>query len=147
MYIFIYISIYIYKYLYISIYIYWKKERNVLCSIAKEHNVLVFFKSLQKNVAFFAFFYLLCKRMLRSLHSFGFRKSPKTRNKMLYNLSISQRQAKSHINPYLHLLKIKDHLRKFSFITNFLDWRVSCLKTGTLVPMPADPVFTHSHTQ
>ena len=50
---------------------------------------------LQKNVAFFAFFYVLCKRMLRSLRSFTFlrkerkrthrsfgsHKSPKTRKK------------------------------------------------------------------
>ena len=36
-----------------------KKERNILRSFAKEQNVL-------------AFFYVLCKRMLRSLHSFTF---------------------------------------------------------------------------
>ena len=41
----------------------------------------------------------------------------------------------------------KDHPRKYSFVTISLDWRVSWLKTGTLVPMPADPVFTHFHTQ
>ena len=29
-------------------------------------------RSLQKNVAFFAFFYVLCKRTLRSLRSFAF---------------------------------------------------------------------------
>ena len=63
-YIYIYISIYVYLYiyLYISMYIYiyiLKKERNVLRSFAKERNVL-------------AFFYVLCKRTLRSLHSFTF---------------------------------------------------------------------------
>ena len=36
-----------------------KKERNVLRSFAKEQNAL-------------AFFYVLCKRMLNSLHSFTF---------------------------------------------------------------------------
>ena len=36
-----------------------KKERNVLRSFAKERNILVFF-------------YVLCKRMLRSLRSFTF---------------------------------------------------------------------------
>ena len=50
-----YIFIYI---LYIYIYI-LKKERNVLRSFAKERNVL-------------AFFYILCKRMFRSLRSFTF---------------------------------------------------------------------------
>ena len=54
-----------------------KKERNVLRSFAKEQNVLAFFyvlckrtlRSLQMNVAFF---YVLCKRTLRSLRSFSF---------------------------------------------------------------------------
>ena len=54
----IYIYIYVYIYLYISVYI-LKKERNVLRSFAKEGNVL-------------AFSYVLCKRVLRSLHSFMF---------------------------------------------------------------------------
>ena len=51
--------VYLYIYLYISIYIYiyiFKKERNVLRSFAQEQNVL-------------AFFNVLCKRTLRSLHS------------------------------------------------------------------------------
>ena len=44
----------------------------------------VLLRSLQKNAAFFAFFYNLCKRMLRSLRSersFGSHKLPKTRKK------------------------------------------------------------------
>ena len=49
-----------YIYIYISIYIYiLKKERNGLRSFAKERNIL-------------AFFYILCKRTLRSLNSFTF---------------------------------------------------------------------------
>ena len=67
---YIYLYIYIYIYLYISIYIYiniLKKERNVLHSFAS-----VLLCSLQKNVAFFAFFYFLCKRTLHSLRSFLF---------------------------------------------------------------------------
>ena len=44
-----------------------------LRSFAKERYVLcILFRSLQKNMAFSAFFYNLCKRMLRSLHSFTF---------------------------------------------------------------------------
>ena len=85
--IYIYISIYISIYksiylnisisLYISIYIYWRKKTRVgYAFFSKECNVLrsfVFFCkrtlhslcSLQKNVAFFAFFYVLCV-LLRS---------------------------------------------------------------------------------
>ena len=59
---------------------FFAKERNVLC---------VLLRSLQKNVTFF---YVLCKRTLRSFtvlrkerkrmyHSFGSHKSPKTRKK------------------------------------------------------------------
>ena len=59
-YIYLYISIYQYIYIYISINIYFKKERGLGMS------------SLQKNVACFAFFYILCKRMLCSLRSFMF---------------------------------------------------------------------------
>ena len=68
----------------------------LLHSFAKEYCVLcLLLRSLQNNVAFFAFFYILCKRSLRSLRSFmflrkerkrmhrsfGFHKSPKTRKK------------------------------------------------------------------
>ena len=75
----IYIYIYLYIAIYISIYI-LKKERNVLPFFlrsfpffAKERYVLrVLFRSLQKNVTFFAFFSVLLKKMLRSLHSFPF---------------------------------------------------------------------------
>ena len=77
-------------YLYISIFIYiyilkkrmrvghafFSKERNVLRSFAKERCILL--RSLQKNVKFFAFFFVLKKRMH---HSFGFHKSPKTQKK------------------------------------------------------------------
>ena len=38
-------------------------------------------RSFQKNVPFFAFFSVLLKRTERSLRSFGFHKSPKTREK------------------------------------------------------------------
>ena len=63
------------------------------CKRTKRSCVLL--RSLQENVAFFAFFSILCKRMLRFLHSFlffrkerkktersfVFHKSPKTRKK------------------------------------------------------------------
>ena len=79
-----FIAIYIYIYIYISIYIYIyiykkrtrvghafvSKERNVLRSFAKERCVLL--HSFQNYVAFFAFFYVLCKRTLHSLRSFTF---------------------------------------------------------------------------
>ena len=67
----------------------------LLHSFAKEHCILcILLRSLQKNVAFFALFYVLCKRMLRALHSFmffrkkgkrthrsfGSHKSPKSKN-------------------------------------------------------------------
>ena len=115
----LYISIYIYIYL-ISIYIYWKKERRLgmqsfqknatfcilLCSFVKELCILL--HSLQKKVAFFAFFYILCKRMLHSLcyftflrkqhkkkhHSFGFHKSPKTWKK---NVACFKRTQKNDV--------------------------------------------------
>ena len=71
-YISIYIYIYIYICLYISIYI-LKKERNVLAFFWKRtKRSCVLFRSLQKNVALFAFFSVLCKRMLRSLRYFLF---------------------------------------------------------------------------
>ena len=68
-----------------------------LRSFAKECCVLL--RSLQTNVAFFALFYVLCKRPLRSLrsftflrkelkrmhHSFGFHKSPKTQKRRQKN--------------------------------------------------------------
>ena len=41
----------------------------------------VLLHSLQKNVAFFAFFYVLCKRTEHSLRSFGSHKSPKAQTK------------------------------------------------------------------
>ena len=71
----------IYLYIYIE-----KKNEDWACvllrSFAKERCILcvlcVLLRSLQKNVAFFAFFYALKKRMHRS---FGFHKSPKTRKK------------------------------------------------------------------
>ena len=64
--------------MYINIY----KERNVFaffCKRTKRSHILL--SSLQKNVAFFTFFSVLCKRTLRSLRSFGSHKSPKTRKK------------------------------------------------------------------
>ena len=80
LYISIYISIYIYIYLYIFLYIsiyisiyILKKERNVLAFFCKRtERSCVLFRSLQKNVAFFAFFSVLCKRTLRSLRFFPF---------------------------------------------------------------------------
>ena len=81
-YIFISIYIYIYIYLYISIYIYWRKKRNILtffCKRTKRSHILL--HSLQKNVAFFAFFSILCRRTLHSLRSFGSHKSLKPRKK------------------------------------------------------------------
>ena len=59
-----YISIFIYIYLYLTIYIYiyifWKKERGLgMRSFQKNATFLHFFAFLQKNVAFFAFFYVL----------------------------------------------------------------------------------------
>ena len=89
-----YIYVYIYTYLYLYIYIYRKKERGLgmrsfqkhatFCvlsrSFAKERCILcVLLHSLQKNVAFFAFFYILCKRMLRSLRSFTFLRKERKR--------------------------------------------------------------------
>ena len=58
MYIFIYLCIHLFTSINIYIYI-LKKEWNVLHSFAKERNVL-------------AFFYIVCKIMLRSLRSFTF---------------------------------------------------------------------------
>ena len=112
--IFIYLSISIYIYLYISIYIsiyierkkkgragvlfkrtqhsafFCKRTLHSLRSFtffAKERCVLcVLLRSLQKNVVFFAFFYVLKKRFLRKelkrMHRpFEFHKSPKTQKK------------------------------------------------------------------
>ena len=48
-----------------------RMERSAfICKRTKRSRVLLC--SLQKNVAFFAFFYILCKRTLRSLGSFPF---------------------------------------------------------------------------
>ena len=72
--IFIYIYLYISTYIYIYIYIYLYKciEKRTECTAffckRTKHSCMLL-RSLQKNVAFFAFFYVLCKRTLRSLHS------------------------------------------------------------------------------
>ena len=73
-----------------------KKERNVLAFFSKStKRSRVLFHSLQTNIAFFAFFSVLCKRILHSLRSFlffrkewkktersfGSHKSPKTQEK------------------------------------------------------------------
>ena len=47
------------------------------CKRTKSSRVL--FRSFKKYGAFFPFFSVLCKRTYRSFHSFGFHKSPKTR--------------------------------------------------------------------
>ena len=58
--------------IYISIHI-LKKERNVLAFFCKRTECsLVLFRILQKNVAIFAFFSVLCKRTFGSLRSFPF---------------------------------------------------------------------------
>ena len=72
----LYISIYIYIYIYIE-----KRTQHsaFFCKRTKRSHFLL--RSLQKNVAFFAFFaffYILCKRTHRS---FGLHKSPKTQKK------------------------------------------------------------------
>ena len=61
LYIFIYIYLYITIYIYLYIYIEKRKERP-----------RVLLRSFKKNVAFFAFFSVLCKRTFRSLRSFPF---------------------------------------------------------------------------
>ena len=51
---------------------FFSKERTVLRSFAKEHCILcVLLHSLQKNVAFFAFFYVLKKRTQKNASFFG----------------------------------------------------------------------------
>ena len=131
-YLYIYINLDIYIYIYILKkrtrvgHVFFSKERNVLHSFAffckrmlrssrsftffvKERCILcVLLRSLQKNVAFFAFFYVLCKRTLRSLRSlrsftflrkehkrmyrsFGFHNSPKTLKRMQKNVACFKR--------------------------------------------------------
>ena len=86
----IHIYTYISIYLYISVYIYIEKKNEgwamgmcsfqknatfcvLLHSFAKERCILcIVLRSLQKNVAFFVFFYVLYKRTLHSLHSYKF---------------------------------------------------------------------------
>ena len=89
---------------------FFSKECNILRSFAKEGCVAcVLLRSLQKNVAMFAFFYVLCKRTLRSLHIFtflrkerkrthrffGFHKSLKTRKKTQKNVACFKRTQKN----------------------------------------------------
>jgi len=81
------------------LYILLKRTLHSLTFFAKDLWVLyVLLRSLQENVAFSTFFYVLCKRMQRSLrsfmffrkerkrtqHSFGFHKSPKMTKKGLF---------------------------------------------------------------
>ena len=80
---YIYISVYIY--IYVSIYLYIEKKKATFCVLlqknetflrslmffAKERNVLcVLLRSLQKNVAFSAFFYVLKKRTQKNASFF-----------------------------------------------------------------------------
>ena len=60
------------------------------CKRTKHSHILLC--SLQKNVAFFC---VLCKRMLRSLRSFGSHKSPKTRKKNGKERCILKRTGKN----------------------------------------------------
>ena len=73
LYIYIYIYLYIqYIYIYLYIHIYWKENGTFWVLLQKNKTFSRSLHSLHKNVAFFAFFYALCKRMLRSLRSFPF---------------------------------------------------------------------------
>ena len=76
-YIYLYISISIHISIYISINIYLKKERGL--SMRSFQKNATFCLLLHKNVVFFAFFYVLCKRMLRSLRSFTFLRKERKR--------------------------------------------------------------------
>ena len=44
--------------------------------------------------------------------------------------------------PLNDLLNKRPLYWKSSFITNFLNWRLNCVKAENLFPMPVDPVFT-----
>ena len=90
------------KYIYIYIFkkrtrvghAFFTKERKVLRSFAFFCILCILLRSLQKNVAFFALFYVLCKRTLRALHYFMFfRKNAKERIVLLG--LISRQNAKT----------------------------------------------------
>ena len=115
-YIYLYISIYISIYIYI--YIEKRTERSAFfCKRMKHSRVLL--HSLQKNIAIFALFYVLCKRTLRSLRSFplfrkewkrtecsfGSHKSPKTKKKMEKNGMFIKRTECSERCPTLLLCR------------------------------------------
>ena len=82
-----------------------------------------FFVLLQKNVAFFAFFSVLCKRILRSLRSFpffrkeqnvllGFISRQKLRKRTEKNVAFFKRTEKNSVpNPGFHAYK-KDKYKR-----------------------------------
>ena len=74
---------------------------------AKERYVLrVLFRSLQKNVTFFAFFSVLYKRMLRSFRSF--QKNGKERNVLLGLISREKLEKRTEKNVTFSFLNGKD---------------------------------------
>ena len=152
-----FLNIYLYIYIYIYIYIYWKRngkfcvllQKNEMFSrsftfLAKEHCILcVLLRSLQKNVAFF---YVLCKRMLRSLcsfpffrkerkrmeRSFGSHKLPKTRKKngmFLKRTELSLKKGKERKRTRCPTLKIVHGMGEWGPDTSML-WNIysSCDK-------------------
>ena len=111
-YIYIYISVYIYIYLYMYIYIQYifiyilkkRTQRSVFfCKITKRSRILL--RSLQKNEMFPAFFYVLCKRTLRSLRSFTFLRKECKRTHRSFGSHKSQKTCKKEHKRMLRSLK------------------------------------------
>ena len=114
---YIYIYLYICIYLHIYIYINIEKKNTTFCILLRSFAFFckrtkrsrVLSCSLQKNKTFSVFFYVLCKRMLRSLRSFTFlrkerkrthrsfgsHKSPKTRKKNVKECVFFKRAQKN----------------------------------------------------
>ena len=75
---YLYISIYI-LYIYLKIYLFLKKNATFCVFLQKNETFRVLLHSWQKNKTFSAFFNVLCKRTLRSLHSFTFLRKERKR--------------------------------------------------------------------
>ena len=101
---YLYISIYIYIHISLYIYIYILKKKGTFCALLQKN------KTFSRSFTFFAFFYVLCKRTLRSFKVFAkeccvlctlfhsLEKNGKERNNLLGSISHQKLKKRTEKN-------------------------------------------------